>query len=169
VAGEGLAVHHGRTDAGDAFGRGLDVGDGFGEDLADALFREAEFLDEFVGAFCRRRGFGEADAGAGLGDGAMEKALGAIGGHERAGFEAAAGFAEDEDLAGIAAEGRDVVAHPFERGDHVEHAGDAAIRELFAVGGKVEVAEEVEAVVDGDDDNVTAFCEAHAVIGVGRA
>ncbi len=41
-----------------------------------------------------------------------------------------ADLAEDRDIAGIAAEGRDVVAHPFERGDLVEQPeiGDAVAK-----------------------------------------
>ena len=52
---------------------------------------------------------------------------------EQAGdFAAAAGLAEDRHVGRVAAELRDVVAHPLERGDDVEHADVARVGELVA-------------------------------------
>ena len=65
---------------------------------------------------------------------------------QRADLGAAAGLAEDRDVAGIAAEAGDVVAHPLERGDEVEHPGVARAGERLAAElGQVQVAERVRA------------------------
>ncbi len=58
-------------------------------------------------------------------------------------------------LRGIAAEALDVVPHPLQRGDHVERAGIARLGKFFAADvGQVQVAEDVEALVDGHDHDV---------------
>ena len=60
-------------------------------------------------------------------------------------------------FAGIAAEGRDVVAHPGERGDLIEQPGVRGARELFARQlGQVQEAERAEPVVDGHHHDVAA-------------
>ncbi len=67
---------------------------------------------------------------------------------ECADFSAAAGLPEDGDVAGIAAEIRDVIAHPLERLDAIEHAHVARLRILRAAQiRQVQVAEYVEPVV----------------------
>src|SRR5581483_341845 len=66
-------------------------------------------------------------------------------------------LAEYRHVAGVAAEGSDVVAHPLQGKDGVEHAGVAAAAELRPADiGEVQVAEGVEAVVDRDYDDVVA-------------
>ena len=76
---------------------------------------------------------------------------------QRADLSAAARLAEDRDVARIAAEARGVVAHPFERGDEIEHADIARLREALAADGRqIEMAEDVEAVIDRDDHDVVA-------------
>ena len=75
---------------------------------------------------------------------------------------APADFAEDGDLAGIAAEGPDVLLHPFERGDLVEKAqvGDAVAQ--------VEEAFRAHPVIDGHAHHAIAG-EPAAVIEGRRA
>ena len=95
----------------------------------------------------------------------MEQALGRGHGHERGDFASATGLTKDEHAPGIAAEVCDVVADPFERGDNVEHAHVGGVGVLRTVVGEVEVAENVEAMVDADHDHVAAVGQAFAVVG----
>ena len=69
-------------------------------------------------------------------------------------------------LAGIAAEGRDVVPHPRQREDDVLHADVAGIGPLLATAEirEVEEAEQVEAVRNRDDDDVLLAREVGAVV-----
>src|SRR3546814_16416235 len=81
-------------------------------------------------------------------------------------------LAEQGDVAGIAAEAGGVLAHPVEGGDQVENPRVAGMGEALAADvGEVQVAEDVEAVVDRDDDHVLARGEVGAVEArpVGRA
>src|SRR6516225_6448678 len=58
-------------------------------------------------------------------------------------------------IAGIAAEPLDIVAHPFERGHHVERAGIAGLGELRpAQLGKMHEAQNIEPVIDAHHHNV---------------
>ena len=99
------------------------------------------------------------------GDGAMKQAFGRRHAEQRADLAAAAGLAEDRDVRGIAAEIRRVIAHPFQSQDDIEHAGVAGLRELLATEiGEVQIAEYVEAMVDGDDHDVVLKREIAAVI-----
>ena len=52
--------------------------------------------------------------------------------HQRGDLRAAAGLAEHHDVARVAAELGDVVAHPAQRQHQVEHAGVAGVREIRA-------------------------------------
>ena len=68
------------------------------------------------------------------------------------------------DVARVAAEARDVVAHPAQREHEVEHAGVAGVGELGpAESAQIQVPERVQAVVDGDDDDVAAARQPRAV------
>ena len=88
-------------------------------------------------------------------------------GHKRCAFCAAAGLTENRDAAGIAAEISDVVAHPFEREDEIELANVAGVGEFLAAKfGEVKITKTVETMVAGDDHDVAALAEAHAVVGV---
>ena len=75
--------------------------------------------------------------------------------HECGDFGAAAGLAVDHHIVGIAAEIGDIVADPFEGGDEVGHADVDGIG-ISGAGdfGEVEEAEDIEAVVDGDLDDI---------------
>ena len=57
-----------------------------------------------------------------MNDGAMKQSLGRGHGRQHGRLPAAAGLAEDGDVLGIAAERRDVVAHPFERQHQIQQA-----------------------------------------------
>ena len=128
-------------------------------------------LQDGIGEPRRALALGEAHAGAALHDGLVEQALGARHGEEGADLSAAARLAEDRDVAGIAAEAGGMLAHPFERGDEIEQAGIARLGEALAVRRQVEMAEDVEPVIDRDDHDVVAPREVHAVVArrVGRA
>ena len=71
---------------------------------------------------------------------------------------------EDRDVAGIAAELGDVIAHPLEGQDQIELADIAGIDEIGrAELGEVEVSKRVQAMIDGDDDDVALAGETLAV------
>ena len=91
---------------------------------------------------------------------------------QHADFAAAARLAENRDIAGIAAEPLDIVAHPFERGDEIEGAGVAGMRIALAADRReIEMPEYVEAVIDRDDNDIAAPRQIGAVgdRAVGRA
>ncbi len=92
-----------------------------------------------------------------LRDGAVERACCRRARHEGKDAGAARRFADDGDVAGIAAEGRDVGLHPRQRRHLVEQAEVAGAGEALAVQiGQVEVAEGAEAVVDRDEHAAVA-------------
>src|SRR3546814_1396363 len=80
----------------------------------------AEFVEKRVGAFGRVERARDGDLLPAHRDRLVEQALG--GGHRHQGrdLRAAARLAEDGDITGIAAEGRDVALDPSQRGDQVE-------------------------------------------------
>ncbi len=126
--------------------------------------RDAEFLQhgfgQRVGALAGR----DPDRGAALDHGAVEQAARRRHRQQDADLPAAARLAEDRDIAGIAAERLDIVAHPFERGDEVEHPGIAGMRVALAADiGEVQKAEDVEAMVDADHDDIAAPRQVGAV------
>ena len=87
--------------------------------------------------------------------GAVEQALASGHRHQHAGLRAAAGLAVDQHPLAIAAEGRDILAHPGERRDDVLHADRARGREILSAEfGEMQEAEGAEAVVDRDHDAV---------------
>ena len=97
----------------------------------------------------------------------MEEALGGRDVHQADDLAAAAGLAEDGDVAGIAAEGFDVVVNPLQRGHQVGHAGVAGVRVFGAVGRKIERAENVQPVIQADDHDVAELAQVLAVVGIG--
>ena len=91
---------------------------------------------------------------------------------QRAHLSAAAGLAEDRDVARIAAEARGVLAHPLQRQHQVEQAGIAGLGEALAAEVRqIEVAEDIQPMIDGHDHDVVAPGEIGAVVArrVGRA
>ena len=106
---------------------------------------------------------------AALHDGAAEEPFGGGRSQQRGHAESAGGLAEDGDAAGIAAEGRDVVPHPPQRGDLVLQAPvpDQPVRV-----GQVPVTEEsqgAEPVVDGDDHGVAVAHQVPAPVEEDRS
>ncbi len=94
----------------------------------------------------------------------MKQSLGGGHGHQRGALRASARVPEDGDVIRIATELLDVVAHPGQCRYEVEHPGIARVGEVGAAEfGQVEVAEGVETMVHGDDDDVSAPAEACAV------
>src|SRR3546814_6198899 len=79
-----------------------------------------------------------------LRDRLVEQALG--GGHRHQGrdLRAAARLAEDGDITGIAAEGRDVALDPSQRGDQVELPHIATVGKARIEPREIEIAERVE-------------------------
>ncbi len=101
-----------------------------------------------------------AGVGAALDDRAMEQAFACRHRHHGRDLAAAAGLAEDRHVGRIAAEFGDVVAHPFERRDQIEHAGIGAVGELRQQLPEIEKAERVQPVVDRDQHHVAAAAPA---------
>jgi hypothetical protein len=99
----------------------------------------------------------------------MEEPGGRGHGHEGGAFGSSAGLTKDEDAGGIAAEGSDVVADPLEGEYEIELADVAGVAEEIVGRGRgelreVEVAEEVEAVVESDDNDIATVGEADAIV-----
>ena len=95
------------------------------------------------------------------GDGLVEQALRLWHGHQRRNLGPAAGLAEDRDIARIAAEFGHVCLDPFERKDQVKLTCIAAAGEAI---GQVEIAEDIEPVIDSDYDYIATFGEFCAVV-----
>ncbi len=90
-----------------------------------------------------------------LNDGALEQPFRGRHRHQRADFTAAARLAEQRHVLRIAAERRDVVANPFERGNDVQLPHVTRRRVLLAADARqIQVAEHAEPMVDRDDDHV---------------
>jgi hypothetical protein len=97
-------------------------------------------------------------------DGFLEEAARERRGHEDSGIDRAGGLAEDGDVVGIAAEAGDVVVDPVEGEDLIHQAvvAGGVVRGFARELGMSEEAEDVEAVVDGDDEH--AMIEQRAVV-----
>src|SRR5436305_3619492 len=85
-----------------------------------------------------------------LGDGAAEQPVGSRHGEQRADAHRSCRLAEDGDIARIAAEGGNVVAHPYEGGDLIEEANIG-----YAVAEKQE-AICANSAVDGHENDAVA-------------
>src|SRR5580704_135932 len=95
----------------------------------------------------------------------MEQSFRGGHGEERDHFSAAAGLAENGDVAGVAAEAADVFLHPFERENDVELADVAGVFVFFAVLREIEIADGAEAMIYGNEDDVVVAGEIFAVVG----
>ena len=98
-------------------------------------------------------------------DGFVEQAGGLRRVHQRVGFAAAAGLAEDRHVIGVTAEGGDVVPHPFQ-GHYQIHLAvvpGAAVAAFLAEVRVGDVAERAQSVVDGDQHHAL-FGEAVRVV-----
>ena len=125
-----------------------------GLNVRDAIRLDAEFGYDHVTNFGRVVERIHLHARAAFDDGSMEKPFRRGHGEKRGHFLAAAGFSEDEDSAWIAAEIGNVVAHPGQRGDDIEHADVAGGLERIAGVTEVRIAEQAEAVIDRDDHDI---------------
>ncbi len=106
----------------------------------------------------------ELDRRAALDDRAVEQALRGRHREQRRDLAPAAGLSEYGHAARVAAEARDVRAHPAQRVHDVEHAGVARLREIRPDQiAEIGEAEHVEAMVDRYHDDVAAPGEVGAV------
>ena len=132
--------------------------------LAKVVAGEAEHLQHGIGQLGCAVALAQPDRRAALHDGAMEQPARRRHRQQRADLAAAAELAEDRDVARIAAEAVDVVAHPFQCGDHVQRAGIAGRGEIRAADRRqVEEAEDVQPLVHGDDDHVATLGQPRAL------
>lgn len=122
-------------------------------ELGGLVGGEAEFREQGASGEGRVFAGGDFKERAAFEDGFVEQASGGGHGEEGADFGGAAGFAEDGDVGGVAAEVGNVGADPLEGGDEVELT-DVAGGELGVKVAEEEVAEDVDAVVDADEDDV---------------
>ncbi len=78
---------------------------------------------------------------------------------------ATGGFAEHHYIVGVAAEGRDVLAHPFERSDlvHIAVIAVQSVRILCGQRREAEKSETAETIIEADEDNAV-LREMRAVI-----
>jgi hypothetical protein len=154
----------------DSGGEELPVGNRL--ELVDLAAGEAEGLER-----CGRNrllrldtrggvGLAVAVAAAALRHDLVEEPLGRRRVHHPNDLPAAARLAEDRDVAGIPAEGLDIVVHPLQGGHQVGGPGVAGVRVLGAVGREVERADDVQPVVHADSHDVAELGECLAVIGV---
>ena len=132
---------------------------------AAGMGTEFELLQHGVGQARRALALGEAHAGAALDDRLVEQPLGARHPKQRADLSAAARLAEDGDIARIAAQAAGMLVHPLQRRHEIENARVSRRGEALVAGAReIEVAEDIEPVVDRDDDDIIAPREAAAVI-----
>ena len=108
-----------------------------------------------------------ADGVAAEGDALVDEPLGGRHRGDDADFAATAGLADDGHVARVAAEIGDVVVHPLQGGDDVEHADVAGV-EVFLPADRSEIAESerVEPVVDGAADHVAVAGEVLSAVAV---
>ena len=85
---------------------------------------------------------------AALHDALMEQAVRRRGLHQRPDLHTAAGLAEQRDVFRVTAEVCDIFVNPLQSCDHIGVAGVAGILIFLAERGKVEIAEDIEAVVE---------------------
>jgi hypothetical protein len=97
-------------------------------------------------------------------DGFLKEAASERRGHEDSRIDRAGGLAEDGDIVGVAAETGDVVVDPLEGKDLIHEAVVArgVVRGFAGELGMSEEAEDVKAVIDGDDEH--AVIEQRAVV-----
>jgi hypothetical protein len=126
---------------------------------------EAEMLQHGFGQARRALALGKAHTGAALNDRLVEESHGARHRQQRARLSAAAGLAEDRDVARIAAEALGVLAHPLQRRHQIEKAGIAGLGEALAADlRQIKVTEDIQPMVDGYDHDVVASREIGAVV-----
>ena len=99
----------------------------------------------------------QANTGPALDDRAMEQASRRRHGEQDADLPTTTGFPEDRDIVGIAPERGGVIAHPFQRRDHVQRAGIPRPSEFRRRDRRqIQMTEDVQALVDIDHDDIAA-------------
>jgi hypothetical protein len=135
-------------------------------DVGNSRARETQLLDEQIRGLLGVGVRNQAQRRSALHDRAMEQAFRGRRREQRRGFRSAAGLPEDHHARRIAAERRDVVAHPLERRHHVHDAAHARALEFLgrAERRQMGVAEAGKTMVDGDDHDVAEQRELTAVV-----
>lgn len=102
-----------------------------------------------------KRGERDAECGAALCNGFVEKGTSNFGRHQQAGVNRASGLTENRDVIGIATEFSNVVADPEERKNliHQSIVARGMAARLAGEFGMSEEAKNAEAIVDGDENN----------------
>jgi hypothetical protein len=99
----------------------------------------------------------------------VEQAAGHGHSHQCRDLRPAARLAEQHHAARIAAEFSDVVPDPAQGHHRVQHACVAGVGELRTPEPRqVQIAERVQPMIDGDDDDISAMTQARSVIQGGR-
>ena len=135
-----------------------------GLNVRDTVRLDAELSENHVADFCRVVERIHLQARAAFDDGSIKKAFRWRHSEKRGHFLTAARFSEDEDFAGIATEIGNIVTHPSQRGDDIEHADVAGGFERIAGVAEVGIAEQAEAVINCDDHDISTTGEIRAVI-----
>jgi len=82
----------------------------------------------------------------------------------RADFSGAAGLPKDRHVIWIAAEVADILFDPLERQYRILHTGIAAVRIFFAEFAKIKVAEDIQAMVYSNDNDIVFLREIMSII-----
>ena len=110
---------------------------------------------------------------AALDDGAVEQALGQRGSQQAVDVAATRRFTKHRHALGIATKFGDVVLHPLQSGDHIEHREVTGciqrIDRCFTYCGMAEPSQNPKAVMDGHHDDALLLHKGRAVIGNRRA
>ena len=132
--------------------------------LVEPVRGDLQALQHLLGRLHRLLGRDRCKGRAALRNRPVKQAAGRRHRHERADLPTTAGLPEDRDVAGVATERGDVVAHEFQCRDDIEHANVGGGRPLAAVLGQVQEAEQVQAVVDRDRHHVVLPREFPALV-----
>ncbi len=108
-------------------------------------------------------------AGEALHDGFVKQSVRRRKCHQGCNLGGAPRLAEDGHVVGIATESGDIVTDPPQREHHVQHAGIAGIGKSLIPALDLQMAENIDAVIDGHDHHVAVACKAGPVEAGGRA
>src|SRR6266576_4685669 len=128
---------------------------------------DAQLGEELLRVAHRDIAINHLDSRAAFDNRAVEKPFGRGHGQQRLHLASAAGLAKDGHRVWITSKLRDVRTHPFQRLNDVQHADVAGVRKVRAEFAQIRKAQNIEAMIDGNDDHVAAPREISAVI-IGR-
>jgi hypothetical protein len=134
--------------------RGHDAIKRQGLNVPDTRQLDTEFSEDHVSDLCGVLERIHLHARAAFDDASIKEPLRRRHGEKRGHLLAAAGLPEDKDSARIAAEIGNVVAHPGQRSNDIEHAYVAGGLEQIAGVAEVRIAEPAEVVIDCDDHDI---------------